>query len=100
MLRRLKRRFPTLTLAHLSEESSEASNLYLKDFQAGHAYQGDVVKRNLNTFHRLLERFDVEVHCHLDRRTKNAVEKKLNIKHYPAENLALAKDPDENENEE
>ena len=98
MLRKLQRRFPTLTLAHLSEESGESSNMYLKDFQAVHSYQGDTVKRNLHTFHRLLERSDVEVHRHLDRRTKNAEHK--GPEHYPAEILALAKDLEENEYEE
>jgi hypothetical protein len=44
MLRRILVRFPTLRLSHLSEESGESLNKYLKSYQLEHAFQGISVK--------------------------------------------------------
>ena len=92
ILRRLLARFPTLRLYHLSEESSEAVNKFLKSFQLDHAFQGDLRLRNLQTFQKLMARSDPEVHRHLDRQTLRAERAREDPDHYPAEVQALARD--------
>ena len=92
--RRLLARFPTLRLYHLSEESSEAVNKFLKSFQLDHAFQGDLRLRNMQTFQKLMARSDPEVHRHLDRQTLRA-ERRQDPDHYPAEVQALARDQNE-----
>ena len=106
ILRRLQARFPTLRLYHLSEESSEAVNKFLKSFQLDHAFQGDLRLRNLQTFQKLMARSDPEVHRHLDRQTLRAERQREDPDHYPAEVQALARDkkppqkPEEDEEDE
>ena len=100
ILRRLQARFPTLRLYHLSEESSEAVNKFLKSFQLDHAFQGDLRLRNLQTFQKLMARSDPEVHRHLDRQTLRAERQREDPDHYPAEVQALARDRNEAEKPE
>ena len=100
MLRRILVRFPTLRLSHLSEESGESLNKYLKSYQLEHAFQGDLRKRNLHTFRKLIARSDPEVHRHFDRATVKAEQKKRPLEDYPPEIQALAKSPPESEDED
>ena len=95
ILRRLLARFPTLRLYHLSEESSESVNKFLKSFQLDHAFQGDLRLRNLQTFQKLIARSDPEVHRHLDRQTMRAERVREDPDHYPEEVQALARDRNE-----
>ena len=100
ILRRLLARFPTLRLYHLSEESSEAVNKFLKSFQLDHAFQGDLRLRNLQTFQQLMARSDPEVHRHLDRQTLRTERARKDPDHYPPEVQALARDRNETEKPE
>ena len=40
----------------MSEEPEESANKDIKNFQLEHAFQGDPQRRNLDTFHRLIDR--------------------------------------------
>ena len=46
---------------HCSEEAQEGSNQDIKDFQLDHSRQMGFEIRNLDTFHRLLDRSDPKV---------------------------------------
>ena len=94
-LRRLLALFPTLRLYHLSEESSEAVNKFLKSFQLDHAFQGDLRLRNLQSFQKLIARSDPEVHRLFDRQTLRAERAREDPDHYPEEVQALARDKEE-----
>ena len=49
--------FPsTLSTGMTSEEPAESANKDIKSFQLDHAFQGDPQRRNLDTFHRLMDR--------------------------------------------
>ena len=95
-----------MRLYHLSEESSEAVNKFLKSSQLDHAFQGDLRLRNLQTFQKLMARSDPEVHRYLDRQTLTAERQREDPDHYPAEVQALARDrpetkkPEEDEEDE
>ena len=50
-----------LQLLYCSEEAQEGSNQDIKDFQLDHSRQMGFETRNLDTFHRLLDRSDPKV---------------------------------------
>ena len=62
---------PTLTAGMLSEEPAEASNKDVKFFQKYHTFQGVPKTKNLQVFHRMMDRSDPLSHSlFLDRHVK------------------------------
>ena len=54
--------FPsTISTGMVSEEPGESANKDLKRFQVENSYQGDPVRRNLDTFNRLIDRSNPEI---------------------------------------
>ena len=82
--------FPsTLSTGMMSEEPAESANKDIKNFQLDHAFQGCPQRRNLDTFHRLLDRSCPAVtaflvDAKLDKRAKQQV---------PEEAMALMEIP-------
>ena len=85
--------FPsTITTGMTSEEPQEAANKDMKRFQLDNAYQGSAQRRNLDTFHRLMDRSSPLILVHL-------VDKKLERRsreELPNDVQALLKKPDVN----
>ena len=82
--------FPsTLSTGMTSEEPAESANKDLKSFQLDHAFQGDPQRRNLDTFHRLMDRSCPAVTAFLvDDKLEKRAKQPL-----PAEALALMENP-------
>ena len=58
--------FPsTISTGMTNEEPGEGVNKDLKGFQLDHAYQGDPVRRNLDVFHRLIDRSSPAILSHM-----------------------------------
>ena len=80
----------TLSSGMTTEEPGECANKDLKSFQIDHAFQGDPQRRNLDTFHRLMDRscpavLEFLVDAKLEKRAKEPL---------PAEVIALLKNPE------
>ena len=82
--------FPdTISTGMTSEEPGEAANKDIKRFQLDNSYQGSPQRRNLDTFHRLMDRSSPSVLIHL-------VDKKLERRsreELPDDVKALLKNP-------
>ena len=73
-----------------AEEPQEAVNKDLKHFQIDNVYQGCPQRRNLDTFHRLMDRSHPSVLNHLvDKKLERRAREEL-----PAEALRLMKAPE------
>ena len=83
--------FPdTIGTGMTNEEPGENVNKDLKHFQIDHAFQGDAQRRNLDTFHRLMDRSRPAVLVHLvDKKLERRAREEL-----PAEVKALLKEPE------
>ena len=83
--------FPdTIGTGMTSEEASESANKDIKNFQIDHAFQGNPVRRNLDTFHRLVDRSSPLVLVHLvDKKLERRAREKKSL-----EVLVLLKAPE------
>ena len=81
---------PTITSGMLSEEGSESANKDIKAWQNTHSRQSDPVKRNLDTFNRLLDRSDPLVLMNFDTKKNKKI-----YEPFPKEVLDLCKDSNE-----
>ena len=89
--------FPkTITAGMLSEEPLESSNKDVRKFQVEHARQCDPIMRNLDVFHRLLDRSDPHILNYFE---KNRKKHRRDCDSFPAEVIALCKNSDEIANE-
>ena len=80
---------PTITTGMLSEESGESANKDIKKFQLENSFQGDVQRRNLDTFHRLCDRSHPKIlACLVDKKLERRAKEQL-----PKEVLQLLEDP-------
>ena len=77
----------TLNSSLTTEQPKKSANKDLKSFQIDHAFQGDSLRRNLETFHRLMDRSCTAVLAFLvDDKLEKRAKKPL-----PAEATALLK---------
>ena len=81
---------PTITSGMLSEEGSESANKDIKAWQNNHSRQSDPVKRNLDTFHPLMDRSDPLVLLHFDTKKSRKI-----YEPFPKEVLDFCKDATE-----
>ena len=82
--------FPkTLTSGHLSEEPAESSNKDVKSYQTQHSRQNDPTLRNIDVFHRMLDRSDPKISNHVAFDRKN---KRKRSEVFPNAVMALLKD--------
>ncbi len=85
--------FPaTISSGQMSEEPQESSNKDVKSFQIQHSRQTSLKERNLDTFHRMMDRSDPVILSYLFQKKKNRRNKD---EAFPPDVLALCKTSEE-----